>query len=222
MEAPVIAIAEDLRTLCPECRLGWLTFSAVPRESGGEMDACLGLLLPELKAVLEQTPLADMPNLGESRRAYKACGKDPGRWRVSSEALYRRVRQGRELYRINTVVDVNNLVSLETGFSLGSYDRDHLGRALVLRRGLAGESYDGIGKGAVDLEHLPLLADEHGPVGSPTSDSTRAMITGESRRILTLMYSFSPLRELERAVELAAARFSALAGAEDLHKGILA
>lgn len=221
MEIPVLSISEELRTLCPECRLGWLTFTAVPKERSASIDARLETLLPMLRTKLEETPLADMPNLGESRRAYKACGKDPGRWRVSSEALYRRVRQGKELYRINTVVDVNNLVSLETGFSLGSYDRECLGRALVLRRGLAGESYDGIGKGAVDLEHLPLLADELGPVGSPTSDSTRAMITAKSRRILTLIYSFSPLAALEQAVDIASRSFAEWAEAEDLHTGIL-
>ena len=221
MDFPVISIAEDLHSLCPDCRLGWLMFTAQPKESSPILDSCLTSILPGLKKTLESTPLADMPNLGESRRGYKACGKDPGRWRVSSEALYRRIRQGKDLYRINTVVDANNIISLETGFSLGSYDRACLGHQLILRRGIPGESYDGIGKGSIDLENLPLLADEHGPVGSPTSDSTRAMITLKSRSILTIIYSFSPLPALEQALPLAISRFSELAGASDLRSGIL-
>ncbi len=222
MDAPVIHIAEELRLLCPECRLGWLAFTARPHTDSPAVDACLASILPRLKNALESVPLASMPNVGESRQGYKACGKDPGRWRISSEALYRRIRQGKDLYRINTVVDVNNIVSLETGFSLGSYDRAHLGQRLVLRPGIAGESYTGIGKGDLNLEHLPLLADEQGPVGSPTSDSTRAMITMESRSILTIIYSFSPLPALEQALELAAMRFSSLAGADALRTGIVA
>lgn len=75
--------------------------------------------------------------------------------------------------RINSVVDVNNLVSLETGFSLGSYDLDAVGAATVFRLGREGETYAGIGKGGIDLCRMPLLADGQGPFGSPTSDSAR-------------------------------------------------
>ena len=187
MSVTDMRIDGDLLSCWPESRLGWLCYEAEPAASCPAVWERMEELLPELRARLESTPLADMPNLGEARRAYRACGKDAGRWRVSSEALYRRVRQGRELYRINAVVDVNNLVSLETGFSLGSYDRDALEGTLVFRRGLPGESYAGIGKDTLDLEHMPLLADAEGAVGSPTSDSTRAMVRPESRRLLTII-----------------------------------
>ena len=218
---PDIRIDDDILSRWPECRLGWLSYEAEPVENDAAVWERLEAFLPELKGRLENTPLADMPNLGESRRGYKACGKDPGRWRVSSEALYRRVRQGRELYRINSVVDVNNLVSLETGFSLGSYDRDHLKGELVLRRGLPGESYAGIGKDAVELENMPLLSDEAGAVGSPSSDSTRAMVTMKSRRFLTVIYSFSSREEVEKALALASSRFEELAGAQGIICGIV-
>ena len=221
MTGPNIRIDDDMLARCPECRLGWLIYEAEPAETCPAVWERMEAVLPGLKARLEVTPLADMPNLGESRRAYKACGKDPGRWRVSSEALYRRIRQGKDIYRINTVVDVNNLVSLETGFSLGAYDRDHLQGTVTLRRGLPGECYAGIGKGNVDLGYMPLLADAAGPVGSPSSDSTRAMVTFESRRILTVIYSFSARRHLEKALELACGRFSRLAGVSALCFGIL-
>ena len=218
---PDMRIDDDICACCPDCRLGWLVYDAVPDESDAGVWAAVEALLPSLKARLEATPLAEMPNLGESRRGYRACGKDPGRWRVSSEALYRRVRQGKDLYRINSVVDVNNLVSLETGFSLGTYDRDHLNGGVVLRRGQCGERYPGIGKDSVDLENMPLLADAEGPVGSPTSDSTRAMVTADSRRFLTVIYSFSSRGELEKAMALAAERFRTLAGALNLECGMV-
>lgn len=220
MDVMDIRLDGDILSCCPECRLGWLCYEAVPCEQNTVIWQRMDELLPGLAARLEATPLADMPGIGESRRGYKSCGKDPGRWRVSSEALYRRVRQGKGLYHINSVVDVNNLVSLETGLSLGSYDRDRLEGALVLRRGLPGESYAGIGKDAVDLENMPLLADDRGPVGSPTSDSTRAMVRLESRRLLTVIYAFSPRAELERALNIAVSRFSELAGAGNMTYGI--
>ena len=86
---PDLRIDDDMHACCPDCRLGWLIYDAKPRESDASVWNAVEELLPALKAQLESTPLADMPNLGESRRAYRACGKDPGRWRVSSEALYR-------------------------------------------------------------------------------------------------------------------------------------
>ena len=125
----------------------------------------------------------------------------------SSESLYRRVRQGKALYQINSVVDANNLVSLETGFSLGSYDTARIGADIVFRLGKAGEVYPGIGKDDIALENMPLLADGEGAFGSPTSDSTRAMITQETCSCLTVVFSFSARSKLEEALALTVKRF---------------
>lgn len=216
-----IVIDAGLRQRWPETRLGVLTFSAVVSEEAAGLAERMAACLPLLRARMETTPFAEWPCLAESRAAFRACGKDPGRYRVSSEALLRRIRQGKELYRINSVVDVNNFISLTSGFSLGAYDRDRLEEPLVLRCGREGESYEGIGKGSVNLAGMPLLADARGPVGSPCSDSPRAMITGATRRCLCLVYGFASRAALEAAVEAAAGAFAALSGASDIRSGIV-
>lgn len=209
-----VRLDPTLKALWPETRLGCLSYAAVPQAENPALRAFFEAhVLPALRGVLENTPLANLPNLGEARQAFRAFGRDPGRSRVSSEALYRRLRQGKELYGINSVVDVNNLISLETGFSLGSYDLDRLSGDLDLRLGRAGESYTGIGKDALNLENMPLLADEHGPFGGPCSDSRRAMISIESRNIFTVIYGFSGKTRLEEALALAQERLTAFAGA---------
>ena len=208
MPSPYISIDPALKRLWPEARLGCLLYTAdvLPREDA--LWACLDAeVSPYLKTMLENTPLAEIPNLAESRQAYKAFGKDPGRFRVSSEALYRRVRQGKALYQINSLVDANNLVSLETGFSLGSYDTAQIGSDLVFRLGATGETYPGIGKDDINLENMPLLADAQGAFGSPTSDSTRAMISTDTRACLTVIFSFSARPRLDAALELTVRRF---------------
>ena len=170
--------------------------------------------------MLESTELAAMPQIGPSRRAFKAFGRDPGRVRISSEALYRRLRQGKELYQINTAVDANNLVSLETGFSLGTYDLACLQGNLVLRLGREGESYAGIGKDTLDLNRMPLLADAMGPFGCPCSDSQRAMIVDNiaedtaARQLLTVIYGFSGPQAVEDAISLTKKHFTAFAAAQ--------
>lgn len=222
MSMPKIAVDASLKEYWGETRLGCLWYLASVREDDAALERRLAeSTIPALRSVLETTPLGHMPQLDASRRAYKAFGKDPGRFRLSSEALYRRIRQGKELYRINTVVDANNLISLETGFSLGSYDMDHIDGDVLFRRGTAGEGYQGIGKGVVALENMPVLADAAGPFGSPTSDSTRAMITPSATGILSIIFSFSPREALEDALTLAASHFARYAGATELEYGII-
>lgn len=165
--------------------------------------------------------VGEIPNVKESRAAYKAFGKEPSRYRVSSEALIRRIGQGKGLYEVNTVVDVNNLISLESGFSAGSYDLAHVGELLEFRLGESGECYKGIGKETVNIENLPVLADEKGAIGSTTSDSERAMIRESSREVLTLIYSFSNNNDLEKALEYGKTYLEKYAGAKETETWIV-
>lgn len=207
---PDIHIDPELLARYPQTRLGCLAHMVSVEASREDLQRHLGeVTAPFLRQMLEATPLVEIPNLAESRAAYKAFGKDPGRYRISSEALYRRIRQGKELYRINSVVDANNLASLETGFSIGSYDLNAISGDIVLRLGREGEAYTGIGKDSIDLCRLPLLADEQGPFGGATSDSTRAMISGSTSACLTVIYGFSTPDKLEEALALTAHYFAA-------------
>ena len=203
-----IQIDASVRQCWPETRLGVLTFSVEVQKEAPGLAERMASCLPSLRARMEETPFASWPNLAESRAAFRACGKDPGRYRVSSEALLRRIRQGKELYRINSIVDANNLASLETGFSIGSYDLNAISGDIVLRLGREGEVYTGIGKDSIDLHRLPLLVDERGPFGGATSDSTRAMITGTTAACLTVIYGFSTRTQLEEALALTARHFA--------------
>ena len=96
-------------------------------------------VLPQVRAAIEGKEWNDIPGIRGSRLAYKAFGRNPGRYRVSSEALLRRVKRGDELYHINSVVDVNNLISVKSGLSVGSYDLDRISGAIVFRKAEHGE-----------------------------------------------------------------------------------
>src|ERR1019366_4225269 len=121
------------------------------------------------------------------RAMFRAWGIDPSKYRPSSEALLRRVVQGKGLYRVSNVVDIGNLGSVETAWPYGCYDRERIEPPIVLRHGAPGERYEGIGKRTWHLERRPVLADAQGPFGSPISDSTRSMITESARAILTVI-----------------------------------
>lgn len=197
-----LVIDSRMKELWPAVRVGCLQYQVQVEKKNPELWAYLKKeIYKKAKDAIFDYGVNEIPNIKESRAAYKAFGKDPSRYRVSSEALIRRIGQGKRLYEVNTVVDVNNLISIESGFSVGSYDAARMGEDLVFRIGEAGETYKGIGKEEIKIDALPVLADEQGAIGSSTSDSERAMITEEAQEVLTLIYSFSDNQDLEKALE---------------------
>ena len=176
MSALNVTIDPSIKGAWPEARLGCFIYTADVRAREDSLWTCLeNEVAPYLKTMLETTPLAQIPNLAESRKAYKAFGKAPGRFRVSSESLYRRVRQGKALYQINSVVDANTLVSLETGFSLGSYDTARIGADIVYRLGKAGEVYPGIGKDDIRAHARQALENVDRVLKAAGSDRTKVV-----------------------------------------------
>ena len=197
-----LVIDSRMKELWPAVRVGCLQYQVQVEKKNPELWAYLKKeIYKKAKDAIFDYGVNEIPNIKESRAAYKAFGKDPSRYRVSSEALIRRIGQGKGLYEVNTVVDVNNLISIESGFSVGSYDAARMGEDLVFRIGEAGETYKGIGKEEIKIDALPVLADEQGAIGSSTSDSERAMITEEAQEVLTLIYSFSDNQDLEKALK---------------------
>ena len=193
-----VGIDAELKQKCARVALGCVTAHIAAGESPArlreEVKACEEriLKLPEPRAVLEA------PQIASTRAAYKALGKDPARYRGSAEALLRRVIAGKGLPQINAVVDVINLVSVESRLPVGLYDLENVSGEIALRAGRAGETYKGIGKYDLNLEGLPVFCDALGPHGSPTSDSERTMVTAATKEVLAMVISFGGKEGLER------------------------
>ncbi len=198
-----IAISEDFAEAGVAVTLGCIQARVGVAKTNTPLGQALKLQAEMRVESLEDSAVAEIPAIAAARRAFKALGKDPSRYRVSSEALMRRLVQGKALYRINTVVDTNNLVSLHTGLSAGSYKTAALTPPLVFRKAGPGESYDAIGRGPFNLESLPVMADTQGPFGSPTSDSERSMITLDAEEVLMVLYGFGADADLTRALDFA-------------------
>ena len=196
-----VQIDTGLKNKCPRAALGCLTARV---KAGPSPEA----LLDEIKAralEIERLPfprgVLESPQIEITRRAYKALGKDPARYRGSAEALLRRVVAGKGLPDTNAVVDIINLVSVESRLPVGLYDAAHVQGDVVFRAGRAGETYKGIGKYDLNLEGLPLFADDQGPHGSATSDSERTMVTSKTEGILAVIVSFGGTEGLDRWTE---------------------
>ena len=217
-----ISISSEIKEKVPCTKLAVLKYNVDTAETNPELwNYMKENTIPAVLKELETKTVTELKNVDTSRKAYKAFGKDPGRYRVSSEALIRRIKQGKDLYKINTVVDTNNLISVESGFSAGSYDCDCVNGDIVLNLGHAGESYKGIGKDSVNIENLPVLCDNDGPFGSPTSDSEKAMISLSSKNIITLIYVFTDEEDLAALLDKSVAYLEKYAGAKNIEKFVV-
>jgi DNA/RNA-binding domain of Phe-tRNA-synthetase-like protein len=153
---------------------------------------------------LDLQQLPDLPEIKGLRKAFRMTGKEPSRYRGSQESLLRRILQGKGLFEINTVVDINNLLSLESRHSVGTYDLAHISGPLIFRVGKLGETYQGIGKDPIEVAGLPVFADRDGPFGSPHRDSARAMVTLNTKEIVMVIISFAGSHGLKEFVQRAA------------------
>ena len=140
--------------------------------------------------------LKELTSIAATRRVYKACGKDPSRYRPASEALIRRMLQGKELYQKDTLVDLVNLASIAYGYSIGGFDADcFVGDTLTLGIGREGEPYEGIGRGLLNIQGLPVYRDAQGGVGTPTSDNERTKMTLATRHLVVLINGYDGNRQ---------------------------
>ena len=200
---PEISIHPALKARAPNLVLGCISARVSIEKYNEALWREIDNHLAHLTTTIKPEQINSIPQIAAMRQAYKALGKDPSRYRGSAEALLRRVLSGKGLYQINSVVDINNLVSLESLNPAGTYDLEKITPPIELRIGAAGESYNGIGKDLINIESLPVFADATGPFGSPTSDSERAMVSLETRRVLMVVFSFNGSEGLERWVQRA-------------------
>ena len=181
---------------------GILVMSGVQVRDNPAVAEATSALGRDLAQVFQGLQPSEIPGLTEARNLYKSFGMDPSRHRPSSEALLRRALKGMELYRIDAVVDLGNLISLRHQLPLGLYDLGHVeGEVVRIRVGEEGAAYEGIRKGEVHLAGRLCVVDDAGPFGSPTSDSHRTRIRPTTERVLAIL--FAPI-EGERQRLLAA------------------
>ena len=194
-----IIVENQIETVCPSF-VGACVEADVENTAYSEE---LWQLINEQCRIFRQTlttaTVKDISAVAATRRVYKACGKDPSRYRPSSEALIRRVLQGKELYQIDTLVDLINLASMTYGYSIGGFDADKFsGDTLSLGVGREGEPYEGIGRGMLNIAGLPVYRDAIGGVGTPTSDNERTKMSLATRRLVALVNGYDGNEEAVR------------------------
>ena len=191
-----IIVSQEIENVCPGFVGAAVEAHVVNTEHCPELWDEIHRLEEQFRSELTTESLKDLPSIAATRAVYRKCGKDPSRYRPASEALIRRMLQGKELYQIDTLVDLVNLASIAYGYSIGGFDASKfVGDTLTLGIGREGEPYEGIGRGMLNIAGLPVYRDALGGVGTPTSDNERTKMTLSTRHLVVLVNGYDGNRE---------------------------
>ena len=195
-------ISNDLKNLLPN-------FSVIAYEidfesdfdamnKSKEVDDYLEKLYTLVSSKYNYDEITKIPKLKQTRDGYKKMCKDPSHTRPSCEALLRRVVKGNNLYRLGDVIDLGNILSIETLRSVCVVDKERLVNDVVIRLGTKEDIYEGINRGLINVTNIPVYTDEIGPFGCPTSDTLRTCVTSSTKSILVMIICFD---EIEKDVD---------------------
>lgn len=186
-----ITISNTFHDVCPKFIGGAILAEVKNSATTPELWAEIERIANVLRNNYTTDTIKEQSGIAATREAYRRAGKDPSRYRPACEQLARRILQGKDLYSIDQLVDFGNLVSLYCGYSTAMLDAEKiLGENITLGIGTSGEPYDGIGRGVLNIENLPVYRDEEGGFATPTSDSVRTMISADTKRILLLINGY--------------------------------
>ncbi len=185
-----ISVEKSLLGRLRSFKLGVIQTNVICRNSSAVLLQFQEKQVLKVKEMYNLDNIKLIDNIDATREAYRKIGNDPNRYRPAADSLIRRIVKGLGLYSVNNVVDVLNLVSISSGYSISGFDSTKIKGQITLGIGNTGESYNGIGRGELNISNLPVLRDDNGAFGTPTSDSERTMITKDTKQILLVIYDF--------------------------------
>lgn len=195
-----VSISKEIAKACPELHIAVVQCDVVNTASDEQLWKEITEVETLVRCSCKLEEINKFPPIQATRQVYKRLGKDPNRYRPSAEALRRRILRELPLYKIDTLVDIINLLSIRSGYSIGGFDAGKIDGNLVLGVGQEGELYHGIGRGELNIAGLPVYRDNQGGVGTPTSDEERTKIDIHTGKLLMIINGYSGENGLREAV----------------------
>lgn len=215
-----ITIDNQIKTITPKFNIGVITGEVVVKENN-QLSSIVDSIEKEISSSIEIKEVVNLNIIKQARDAYKAYGKDPSRYRLAVESLYRRLAKGNKLYRINNVVDIGNILSIKTRKSTAVLDSKMIKGNILIRLGNELDDYYGIGRGKINVQNIPVYQDDLGPFGSTTSDTERTMITRETTHVLIFIISFTGQDDLHKDINEAISLYEAYADGTNFRSKII-
>lgn len=220
----MINIKVDPRILmvCPQIQIGLLSANVINSETSDSLWQEIEDEANRIASAYQLLEINQRPAIAATRKLYKSLGKDPGRYRVSSEALCRRIIRGLGLYRLTSLIDIVNLVSVRSGYAISGLDANKImGDTLTMGVGERDEQYCAIGRGYLNIEGLPVYRDSLGGVATPTSDEERTKFTLDTSRVQININAFAPEMPVDDALNWTASLLEKYAQATNIETKII-
>lgn len=212
-----ITINSEIREKCPKLLLNALQCQISFSQKNDMLWLYIEKSLTDIRNTMKIDDITKISAIKKAREAYRALGKDPSRYRVSAEALLRRILQGKGLYNVNNVIDILNIISIKSGISIGGYDADCIEGAITFSIANEEEKYNAIGRGVLNIGNIPVLRDSIGSFGSPTSDSERTCITNKAKNFLMVFFNFEGTEDVREWLIESKNLLTEYAEAKDFH-----
>lgn len=196
-----IEISNKILEVCPHFDFRAISCKVQNSDSNKELWNEIKEFSDRFSKKYKMSDINKRPTILATREVYKALGKEPNRYRPAGEALCRRIVKGMGLYKIDTLVDLINLVSLKHGYSIGGFDADKIDGNLVLGVGEENEPFNAIGRGLLNIEGMPVYRDNIGGIGTPSSDEERTKITANTSHLLIIINGYAGTDGLDEAAE---------------------
>ncbi len=188
-----ITIGKSILSQLPDFNIVALTMDVEAKNNDEKIENLIKETEEKIYEEYSLEEVLNIPLIKEGRDGYKKLKKDPSRYRLACESLLRRLVKGNKLYRINNLVDVGNILSIEAKRSVAVLDCDKIVNDIYIRLGTSDDIYEGIGRGIINVENIPLYEDNIGPFGSTTSDTLRTSVTLETKKVLLFVVCFSEM-----------------------------
>lgn len=212
-----IKFEDEIRAAAPGLRVVTIEADVDNKATSEELWDLIVRAGGDMRSVLEISDINKRNGIRATREAYKRLGKEPNRYRPSSEALCRRVVKGMELYRINALVDIINLISIQSGYSIGGFDYDRIqGDTLTLGVGREGEPFEAIGRGELNIANMPVYRDAVGGIGTPTSDNERTKLDIDTKKLLMCVNIYGEEMPIDDVVALTTSLLEKYADAKNI------
>jgi len=187
----ILFISEELKNRYPglQARVSYIDDVKVAK-SGDELKVFSQEIFAEVKNKYTLDNLKDVPIFRSYRNFFWRVGIDPTKVRPAAEALIRRILAGKNIPRINNVVDSYNLVSIKTEVALAAFNRDELIGDLIMRQSKVGEKFLGISmdEPTTLTGSEVVIADSEKLVAIyPHRDADISKVTNSTRNILLLI-----------------------------------
>ena len=217
-----IKIDPRILAVCPQIQIGILNANVKNSKTPDTLWQEIEDEASKIASTYQLLEINQRPAIAATRKLYKSLGKDPGRYRVSSEALCRRIIRGLGLYRLTTLIDIVNLVSVRSGYAISGLDANKIvGDTLTMGVGERDEQYCAIGRGYLNIEGLPVYRDAKGGVATPTSDEERTKFTLDTSRVQININAFAPEMPIDEALNWTASLLEKYAHAKNIETSII-